>query len=402
MTDRADRLFFDYCLAHGRRSYELEAPAPALLPREAARELVRAARLIYRALERCSGAWPVPPFPLRELCLAPGGRVEPPFWARFDGFRREGGGVFFAELNLDRPGGHREALAAPRSGPAFRRRFLRALRRRWPFVEVPRMAFLVDPAHREELHIAHLYAGLAGELGWPCTVVGPLNLSVRGDQAFAFDEPVDMVMRQFPTEFGHEVPGWGDLVRLHRDGKLLLLNDPLAVRGQAKTCFAWLWEQVLAGGGLLTEAEAEAVRATVPFTAWMASAETLGDLPAPLALLEYPERWVLKPVLGRYSQGVTCGALVPPDVWGAAVAAALAEPEYWVAQEYVPIAPQPLTRGNGEQVAGYVNWGLHFLNGRPAGWLARCSATPLTDDAWFTEACVTEEGADGTASEAGA
>ncbi|HYG57707.1 MAG TPA: hypothetical protein VD902_06530 [Symbiobacteriaceae bacterium] len=395
---RTDRLLFDFCLAHGRGAYEAEGPAPARLPRGAAAAMTVAARRLYRALERNAGAWAVPPFPLREQVLAAGVRHTPPFWARFDGFLREGGGVFFAELNLDRPGGHREAMAAPHAGAAFRRRFVRALRLHWDrhgSGAAPRAAFLVDPAHREELHIAHFYAGLLeAELGWPCTVAGPLNLGVDGGRALAFGEPVTLLMRQFPTEFFHEVPAMDSLLRLHHAGKLLILNDPTAVRGQAKSCFAWLWEQVLAGGGALSRAEVAAVVDTVPYTAGMEAGVLPADAavpegesaPAPLVLLSQPEHWVLKPVLGRYSQGVTCGAVAPAEQWGAAVAAALAEPGYWIAQRFIPQARVSLTRwtaGAREQVEGYVNWGLHFLGGRPAGWMARCSRTPVTDDAWF-------------------
>lgn len=384
--DRTDRLFFDCCLTHGRQAYEAEAPAPALLDRRSAARMLRSARLLYRALERCRGAWPVPPFPLRETALAD---PSPPFWSRFDGFLRADGGVFFAELNHDRPGGHREAMAG---NVRFRDRFLAALRRYAG--PVGRAAFLIDPAHREELHIAHYYAGLLQELGWPCTVAGPLNLTVDGDRALAFGEPIDLLLRQFPTEFAHEVPAFAELMALHERGRLKLLNPPGSVAAQAKTSLAWLWEQALAGGGRLSRSEVEAVVETVPFTAAMTSPTLPADpatpggerIPAALALLGRPELWVLKPALGRYSQGVTCGALVSPKLWGAAVAAAMAEPAYWVAQQYVPIKPQALMRwvdGQPEPVTGYVNWGLHFLSGRPAGWMARCSRTPVTDDAWF-------------------
>lgn len=409
-VERTDRLLFDFVLTHGRRAYQAEAPESASLPDAEARSMLLAAARLYRALMRNDGAWLVPPFPLRDQVLAPGsGRWVPPFWARFDGFLRQGGGVFFAELNLDRPGGHREAMADRGQGVQFRARFVRAIRRHWEQWrsprggESPRAAFLVDPAHREELHIAHFYAGLFRSLGWRCVVVGPLNLAVEGRQALAIGEPIDLLLRQFPTEFAHEVPAFPDLLALHRAGDLLILNEPGAVSGQAKSSFAWLWEQVLAGGGALTRSEVAAVRQVVPYTALMTAANLPEDparpdgpgAPPAVVLLDRPEDWVLKPVLGRYSQGVTVGGLVPVEQWGAAVAAALAEPAYWIAQRYIHVAPTPLTRWGDqgiERLDGYVNWGLHFLGGRPAGWMARCSRTPVTDDAWFAGVQISRSG----------
>src|SRR5262249_39377247 len=93
-----------------------------------------------------------------------------------------------------------------------------------------------------------------------------------------------------------------------------------------------------------------------------------------------PEDWVLKPVLGRYSERVAAGAMSSPVDWQAALEAAAASPDEWIVQAFVPPRRRWLPSARGEE-PGYVNWGVYLAGGKPAGICPRCQPTPLTDEA---------------------
>jgi glutathionylspermidine synthase len=88
---------------------------------------------------------------------------------------------------------------------------------------------------------------------------------------------------------------------------------------------------------------------------------------------------VLKPVLGRYSERVTLGALASVEEWQAALTAAAERPDDWIVQAFVPPRRRWLPSAEGGR-PGYVNWGVYFAAGRFAGLCPRFQATPLTDD----------------------
>src|SRR5262249_61498469 len=99
-------------------------------------------------------------------------------------------GSAFRESSCGRPAGQREIWASGEGGPGrgnpnrqARGRFRRALRRAWQkhgraAGQRPRLAVLVDPAHREEFRLAYLFGREASALGWAWEVVDPENLSV--------------------------------------------------------------------------------------------------------------------------------------------------------------------------------------------------------------------------------
>jgi len=153
---------------------------------------------------------------------------------------------------------------------------------------------------------------------------------------------------------------------------VLWLNDPRAVAAQAKSAFAALWT-LLRGKRWLTRAEAALVERCVPPTALASEPAWLDRARA------RPEDWVLKPVLGRYSERVTAGALAASAEWRAALGAAEASPADWVVQAFVPPRRRWLPSPDGGR-PGYVNWGVYLADGEPAGFCPRLQPTPLTDD----------------------
>jgi glutathionylspermidine synthase len=374
-----------------------------------ARALCRLAVGFDRLLRRLSndglaGALPpdrlgLPDIPFLPGLLAAGPLRAPYFWGRFDVFERADGELAILEYNCDKPTSQREIWAAAeawrgRANPsrgaraAFRRTLARAWARhrragpssarRGEGGTPPRVAILVDPSHREELHLAYLFGREVTRLGWPWDVVGPDNLTVVHGWASAYHRPLDIVIRQYPTDFLHELPAMGALWECTLAGRLLWLNDPRALLGQVKSSLAFLW-QCAADGAWLTPAEQALVKRHLPPTG-LASAPGWLDRAGARR-----EDWVLKPALGRFSEGVSVGALCTAPAWEAALAEATARPAEWVVQAFVPprrrwLPAAPAARG------GYVNWGVYLAGGEPAGLLARLQPTALTSEAtaWWS------------------
>jgi glutathionylspermidine synthase len=322
----------------------------------------------------------LPDFPLAKDIYACGPLGAPFFWGRFDIFERADGGLAALEYNCDKPAGQREIWAAEEIGPArgnpnrgARARFRRALASAWRRHREgtrrrPRLAILCDPAHREEFRLAYLFGGEARALGWEWEVVDPHTLIVEKGIVTAYGLPVDIVLRHYPTEYLHELPAAGALL----ESSVLWLNDPRTVVAQAKSSFAALWT-LLRHGRWLTRREAALIERLVPPSGL---ASQIGWLDR---ARNRPEDWVLKPVLGRYSERVALGALVPAEEWQAALTIAAASPDDWIVQAFVPPRRRWLPSADGSR-PGYVNWGVYLAAGRPAGLCPRFQATPLTDD----------------------
>lgn len=311
-------------------------------------------------------------------------------------FEHADGGLAALEYNADKPTSQREIWAAAeawRGGAnpsrAARQAFGRALARTWAEHRVsvaaragipqqqtpirPRVAILTDPSHREEHHLAYLFGSEIARLGWQWEVAGPDNLVVEEGWPVAYGRRVHIVLRQYPAEYLHELPAIEALWECAGAGRLLWLNDPRSILSQAKSSLAILWECVEAGRWL-TAAETRLVRRHVPPTGLASAPDWLERAAA------RREDWVLKPVLGRFSEGVSVGALASAEEWEAALTRARASPDAWVVQAYVPPRRRWLPAPGGAR-GGYVNWGVYLAAGRPAGILARLQPSPLTAEA---------------------
>ena len=385
-----DHLLLGWCQQSAPGEAQVASSTPLAVDPPVLADLTRSAIELDRLLRRVADGllagdpalsdFSLPVFPLAKEIYAPGPLDAPFFWGRFDFFERAGGGVAALEYNCDKPAGQREIWAAEEIGPAqgnvnrgARSAFRRALARAWQrhagrAAAPPRLAILCDPAHREEFRLAYLFGREAAALGWEWDVVDPPMLGCDGGRALACGAPVDVVLRHYPAEYLHELPAAAALL----DARVLWLNDPRAVAAQAKSAFAALWT-LLRGKRWLTRAEAALVERCLPPTALASEPGWLDRARA------RPEDWVLKPVLGRYSERVTVGALAAAAEWRAALDAADASPADWVVQAFVPPLRRWLPSAEGGR-AGYVNWGVYLAEGKPAGFCPRLQPTPLTDD----------------------
>ena len=395
--ERTDRLLLRWCQQSAPGEEAVAAPKPLTVSPDLAAALSRLARSLDRLLRRWAdavlahdeelGGFRPPAFPLAKEIFAAGPLDAPFFWGRFDIFERADGGLAALEYNCDKPAGQREIWAAEALGPrrgnpncGARKRFRLALgaawarhRRRFAIRHRrPRLAILADPAHREEFRLAYLFGREAAALGWRWDVVGPENLLVESGRPRAYGEPVDVVLRQYPAEYLHELPSAPALLSATAEGQLLWLNDPRAVVAQAKSAFAHLW-QLAEDNRWLTAAGAALVRRALPPTGLASQSVWLDRARA------RPEDWVLKPVLGRYSDKVLVGTLCSPEEWERGLAEAASAPDDWVIQAYVPPRRRWLPHCSGAR-PGYVNWGVYLSAGEPAGICPRLQPTPLTEE----------------------
>ena len=397
----ADRLLLRWCQQSAPGEQTVAAREPLQIDARLRGELGRLGPALDRLFRRWANGvlagdarledFRPPAFPLAKEIFAAGPLAAPFFWGRFDVFERADGGLAALEYNCDKPAGQREIWAgealAPHRGNVnrgARHCFRRALASAWAThrrrfglpARVPRLAILADPAHREEFRLAYLFGREAARLGWAWDVVGPDNLIVEADRPAAYSRPVDVVLRQYPAEYLHELPAAAALWTATTEGRLLWLNDPRAVVAQAKSAFAHLW--VLAQEGRwLTRAETALVRRALPPTGLASSPGWLDRARA------RPEDYVLKPVLGRYSEKVRVGALCSAEEWRRGLDEAATSPDDWVIQAYVPPRrrwlPDASASGAGGR-PGYVNWGVYLSAGRPAGICPRFQPTPLTEE----------------------
>ena len=386
----SDHLLLRWCQQSAAGETRVVSPTSLAVDRTLACDLTRSAVALDKLLRRLADGLlahdpaltdlALPDFPLAKDIYARGALRAPFFWGRFDIFERADGGLAALEYNCDKPAGQREIWVAEEIGPArgnpnrgARARFRRALGGAWRRHSGgtrgrPRLAVLCDPAHREEFRLAYLFGAEARALGWEWEVVDPHTLTVEDGVVAAYGRPVDIVLRHYPTEYLHELPA----ARALLESGVLWLNPPRAVVAQAKSCFAALWT-LLRDGRWLKRAEAVLVERVVPPTGL---ASQIGWLERARAR---PEDWVLKPVLGRYSERVVLGALASVEEWQAALDSAATAPAEWIVQAFVPPRRRWLPSADGGR-PGYVNWGVYLAAGRPAGLCPRFQPTPLTDD----------------------
>ena len=214
-------------------------------------------------------------------------------------------------------------------------------------------------------------AECAGDLGWEWEVVDPSD--ARSSRTTASPPTASRSTScsvTIPTEYLHELPGGA---RPSRRGR------PLAQSTRAPS-----WPRPRAPSPRCGRSFATAGGSPAPETALVERLVPPTGLASQVGWLDRararPEDWVLKPVLGRYSERVAAGRSRLAEEWQAALDAAAASPDDWIVQAFVPPRRRWLPSPAGGR-PGYVNWGVYLAGGKPAGICPRFQPTPLTDDA---------------------
>jgi glutathionylspermidine synthase len=364
---------------------------PIVLSAERYGALCRAAEDVAAACQATASLYVADPRLLDVLGLTPAQRA---MWALSGGawhglaradvfFTREG--ISVAEINCDTPTGEAEAVTlgrlsavdAERHDPNAHlgARFLEMLaflarRERSPDAGPVGTVGLVYPTElSEDLSLVRLYrAWLEGE-GMHVVLGSPHNLRFDGGRTLLFDEPLDVVLRHYKTDW------WGERSSVWRQknvvrappldgplqavaagalsGSLAVVNPFGAVALQNKRTFALMWEQI-------HRFPAETRRAIERYVPMTRRLEVMHEE----QLLACRGDWVLKGDYGAEGDEVFVGAEVDDKTWREVLTEAV--PERWIAQRY--FAAERDARGES------VNYGVFLVGGKAAGVYARVQA----------------------------
>lgn len=163
------------------------------------------------------------------------------------------------------------------------------------------------------------------------------------------------------------------MIRAQMSGRARVYNGAVTRVLSDKQNFALLSE--LAGSDLFTADERRDIALYVPwtrrlepgFTTWRDERAYLPDL-----AVEMRERFVLKPSNGLGGEGILIGSRTAPEVWNAAVEAALGATG-WLLQEAVEPAEHPLLERDLGCVPCRTVWGLFTFGNNYGGLFARMS-----------------------------
>lgn len=408
-TQRAltEQILFDYYLVSSSIEDQVFSQVPYYIDQPVFDAMVQATlrldglvqRIIARYLENPGDKlFETGSFPLQDAVLKLKTPLLPFFWVRYDVFQKAGGGIFFSEFNYDKPCAQREIIVSnwlqPDHNPNrnFAEDFTEGFQTLWQAFnganQKPRIGILVDPSHYEEVHLAFLYMDLFQALDCEVMIVGGNNLRVENERVWAFDREINVILRQYPTEFLAEVPAMADLLRLFDQGKILIINDPRAIIGQTKSLFAYLWELAERNDPFLTPEEAEVIKRTIPYT-------SIYDPNKLESLRTNKNRYVIKAAYGRYSEEVYIGTMCTEAEWEEVLQYVSASPKLHIVQEFCPIKNENLLRYNGaayQEEEAFGNFGIYLINGRFAGTCVRWSRDYLTMDhtVWVTAVGVRE------------
>lgn len=397
-----EEMLFKYHMISSQRQNDVFSPIPYYLERKEFEKLKECAEsldsLVMKILlginsEHSAFKNYMDDFPFKEEILSLKREMKPIFWTRYDGFLREGGGIFFSEFNYDKPCAQREILFSeaseainnPNSGfkDKFITQFYNIIHENFPEKEAVNAAVLIDPCHYEEHHLAHLFIDLLQNDKVSVMPVGPDNFLVRDDEVFAFDRKVDVILRLFPTEFLYEVNDIEKILQLYEQNKVLLINDPRVIVCQAKSIFAYMWNLMEASPELLTAKEKYAISEAIPHT------ELLSKDMLP-ALVDNKDIYVIKSVFGRYSSEVYIGSLCTKEDWLEVLQYVMESPKLHVLQQFCKIKPdisyKSVGLGNYPPIESFGNFGIFMFRGSFAGVCIRWSEDYLTDDCttWIT------------------
>jgi glutathionylspermidine synthase len=342
-------------------------------------------------------------FPLKEKIIHSKGRLMPFFWCRYDAFIRESGGVFFSEFNYDKPCAQREIAASyklsNKNSPNenfvddFKKGFIclwnEYRRGKQDIPEKPMVAILISTNHYEELHLSYLYSDWLEEIGFETIVAGDKNFYVEGKSVKVFDKKVDIILRQFPTEFLHEVNNSDKIIELFDEDEILIINDPRASIAQVKSLFAYLWELVLEKSEFITEEEEAVIRNTIPFTT-MFNKGKLDEL------YENKDKYVIKSIYGRYSEEVYIGCMHSEEEWKETIQYVIGCNKPHLIQEFCAIRKEKVLRPTEtgyKEADGFCNLGVYLTLGKFAGMCTRWSEDYLTrdDSIWISPIVLRKE-----------
>ena len=302
-----------------------------------------------------------------------------PAWhgiARADVFLTDEGPCI-AELNCDTPTGEAEAVELGRvHGAADPNRRLEA--RFLAMVDRFATSELAAPPAKktyavvypteltEDLSLVRLYKSWLEARGDRVLLGSPYNLGFSDRRLTLFDEPVDVVLRHYKTDWwGERSSVWTDdriadaaplagplaaVFEALAEGTACVINPFGAVLPQNKRSMAFMWEHI----HRFSPASQAAIEKHVPYTARL---ETLHDE----QLLAQKDEWVIKSDYGAEGDEVVIGKLSTEREWRTTLRTA--KRARFVGQRYFQAKAGP----RGE----ITNYGVFVIGGEAAGLYVR-------------------------------
>lgn len=390
-----EKILFDYYMISSIRENEIHSPYPYYLDKELFEAMVSSAEILNSIICRIINIkfkninelpFEMGKFILDKEILSIQCPVSPFFWVRYDAFVRAEGGIFFSEFNYDKPCAQREIaisdMMKPHNNPnvnfrnAFYENFKSLCKRVLAKNPKPTVAILVSPYHDEEIHLAHFYMDLLKDLNLEFVIVSTDNIHVVDNRAVAFDKPIDIILRQFPTEFLYEIKDIKEILRLFEEEKLLIINDPRAIIAQTKSLFAYLWQLVEQDDSFLTELEKSTIKNTIPYT-------IIFDKSMIEELILNKNKYVIKAVYGRYSEQVYIGNMLSSEEWQLIINDVCESEDLHIIQEFCKIKKDEVLQFNGEvfeNKSAFGNFGIYLSNNKYCGSCIRWSPNYLSSD----------------------
>jgi len=238
--------------------------------------------------------------------------------------------------------------------------------------ENPRLA-VVDVAGTPTVAEFRLICRFAGRAGLETVVATLDDLHYDGSQLMAGGSPAQLVYRRALVE---DVTEDGPLAAAARDARAVVVNPFRVHVASNKKILALLQDERFAH--LLTRAEAETIRQTVPWSRILRPGRTTyGDWRFDLLsfVRDNRERLVLKPASDYGGRGVMLGMETGQDAWDAAVEEH-AEQRDFIVQEYVPIPEEmfpTVEDGRVQMRLKRFNINPYCVGGRYVGMMTRIS-----------------------------
>lgn len=387
-----DELLFEYYSIHCRRKGDIYSPYPFYLTKFEYEKIKAYTNIIDKLsvniLNNLNTVYKdykdmIPEFPLKEEIFNLKRKISDVFWVRYDCFIGYNDEIFFSEANYDKPCAQRELSIGEYFNCSnnvnenftqnFKEKFKYEVQKYYSDKKV-KVLVLADPCHYEEVHLSMLYRKWLEDDSINVIFGGSNNLYVKDGRVYCFDEPIDIILRQFPTESLYEVNDINSILNLYEKDKVLILNDPRIIAIQSKSIFAYFHK--LLKENRLDKSTADVVRECIPYTELL-TCKNINKA------LKNKDKYVIKPIFGRYSQDVFIGKLYSEDEWKDILSDIKDEINCYILQEFKEIRRDNTVELKGGYVRSadaFCNLGVYLTLGEVTGICSRWNNDYLTDN----------------------
>lgn len=393
IRNMTDKLIFDYYQISSSREEEVYSPFPFYIDKNILEKFYTSCEIInsvvidiikningkHKAFQSYMGD-----FFNKEKVLNLESDFLKVFWCRFDGFIRENGkDVFFSEFNYDKPCMQREIIFSsylnPKNDPnknfkkEFKEEFYTVIKE-FTNKEKLNIGLFIDPCHYEEMHLTYFFTDILKKENVEFIKVGPNNIYTKNKKVYAFEKPLDVILRLFPTEHFNEINDVEGLMEAINSKNVLMINDPRVLIGQAKSLFAYLYD--ILDSNLISERAKKAIKETLPYTKMLEESDIN-------KIIKEKDKWVIKAIYGRYSEEVYIGILNSDKSWSDLISKIKNNGKKYILQEFCPIHKDMVlssSENSFKEKVAYGNFGI-YLNGEKANGIGiRWSSDYLTND----------------------